>query len=76
MKKEEVLNVINQSKERNVSEKEICAELEINYKMLYYYKKKYSLLENTRGKSINSKKQREYNINDNFFSVPNINNSY
>ena len=76
MKKEEVLNVINQSKERNVSEKEICEELEINYKMLYYYKKKYNLLENTRGKSINSKKQREYNINDNFFSVPNINNSY
>ena len=76
MKKEKVLNVINQSKERNISEQEVCKELKINYKMLYYYKKKYNLLENNRGKSINSKKRREYNIDDNFFSIPNINNSY
>lgn len=76
MKKEEVLNIINQSKERNVSEKEICEELKVTYKNLYYYKKKYELLENTRGKSVNSRKQREYEINDNFFEVPNLINSY
>ena len=76
MTEKEVLNIINQSKEKNVSEKEICVELNINYKSLYYFKKKYNLLENTRGKSVNSRKHREYYINDNFFEIPNLINSY
>lgn len=76
MEKQDVENVILKSKEIGISEKDICINLGINPKNLYYYKKKYDLLENTRGKSINSRKKREYYINDNFFEIPNLLNSY
>lgn len=76
MEKQKVLEIISLSKEKGVSEKEICIQLGINPKNLYYYKKKYDLIECGRGKSINSKKKRKYNINDDFFHIPNLLNSY
>lgn len=76
MEKEKVEEIILLSKERHCSEKEICIEFGINPKQLYYYKKKYNLVECGRGKSVNSRKVRTYNINDNFFTVVDQCNSY
>ena len=68
MEKETILKIIKLSKERKTSEKEICTELGVCYKTLYYYKIKFNIKTTSRGKNPNSRTKRTYSINDNFFN--------
>lgn len=76
MNKDELIEILNISKERGITEKQVCIEKNIKCKNLYYTKKKFGLLTCSRGKNENSKKQRVYNVDDNFFETPNLSNSY
>ena len=76
MEKQLVEEIIEKALLDNVSEKQICINLGLNPKNLYYYKKKYNIEICSRGKNINSKKKREFLVNDNFFELPNLINSY
>lgn len=76
MKKELVEEILKKSKDLGISEKEVCSQVGAPYKSLYYYKKKYGITTQSRGKNINSKKKRVYNINDNYFSDFTLNNCY
>lgn len=76
MEKETVLLILEESKRRECSEKEICIEMGINPKNLYHYKKKYNIEISSRGKNPNSKKKRDFNVNDSFFKEITILSSY
>lgn len=76
MEKETVLKIIKLSKERKVSEKEICIELGVSYKILYYYKIKFNIKTTSRGKNPNSRIKRIYNINDEYFNKFNTLSAY
>ena len=69
MEKQLVEEIIEKALLDNVSEKQICINLGLNPKNLYYYKKKYNIEICSRGKNINSKKKREFLVNDNFFDL-------
>lgn len=76
MNKEELIEILNISKERGITEKQVCIEKNIKCENLYYSKKKFGLLTYSRGKNTNSKKQRLYNVDDNFFETPKLLNCY
>lgn len=71
--KEEILNIINYSKNNNISYPKACAALGYSEKMnISAYKKKYNIIDKSKGEN----PLRKYNVNDNFFSEPNILNCY
>lgn len=71
-----ILKIIEDSKIRDISEKELCIELNINPKLLYYYKKKFNIKTTTRGKNFNSRKKREFTVNDKYFNELSLESCY
>ena len=75
--KDTILKIIQYSKAHNVSEKYACNVYGVRYNTLYYFKKKYSIEVNQIGNAQNTaRKCRIFNLNDEFFKVPNLTNSY
>lgn len=69
-------NLVKYATDTKITEKEACKIFEVNYKSLYYYKKKYKIHTEGKGKNHNSIKKRKYEVNDMFFKNPNKLNCY
>lgn len=69
MDRETLEKILKYSESEGISEKEACIKIIGKEIKLYYYKKKFNLLSGFKtGQNPNSKKKREYSVNDKFFS--------
>lgn len=77
MTKEKIEEVLNYSVTNNVSEKEACKILGINYGSLYAFKKKFGIKPHPMGKApFTARGKVLYGVNESFFEVPNLLNCY
>lgn len=71
------LNFVKNKLQEGLTQKEIANLLGVNPKVISYHLIKNNIIEKFgRGKNPSSNKKRVYDINDNFFGIPNLINSY
>lgn len=76
MDEKTLIKILEVVKNEKLSEKDASIKVLGVEVKLYYYKKKFNLLEYKVGKNPNSAKKREFEVNDTFFHIPNKLNSY
>lgn len=78
MTKEQLLKILEISEERQIPEKEAClVVLGQQYRSLTYYKRKFDITVNPMGKAkFTPRYKRLFEVNDNYFSTINNENSY
>ena len=75
--KEFIETILKYSSDNQVSEKKAAEHFKLSYKTLPYYKRKYGIEMNPIGNGkFTYRYERQHNVNDNFFEIPNIMNCY
>ena len=75
--KELIEEILKYSIDNQIPEKKAAEHFKFPYKLLSYYKRKYGIEVNPIGNGkFTYRYERQYNVNDNFFEIPDIINSY